>query len=111
MDTLESTGEDVCMSRKRYSAEYRSHLVSLVRAGRTPESLAKEFEPSAPTIRAWVEAANAAEAGGEVVDKDARIRDLERQLEQVKEEREILKKAAAWFAAASGSTRKKGSRS
>ncbi|MCA9490264.1 MAG: transposase [Myxococcales bacterium] len=99
------------MARKTYSAEYRSHLVSLVKAGRTPESLAKEFEPSAPTIRAWVEAARAAEAGGEVVDKDARIKELERKLKQVEEEREILKKAAAWFAAQDGSTRKKGSRS
>ncbi|MCB9688073.1 MAG: transposase [Alphaproteobacteria bacterium] len=82
------------MARKTYSAEYRSHLVSLVKAGRTPESLAKEFEPSAPTIRAWVEAARAAEAGGEVVDKDARIRELERKLKQVEEERKILKNGA-----------------
>jgi len=94
VDTLESTGEDVRMARKTYSAEYRSHLVSLVKAGRTPESLAKEFEPSAPTIRAWVEAARAAEAGGEVVDKDARIRELERKLKQVEEERKILKNGA-----------------
>jgi len=99
------------MPRKTYTAEYRSHLVSLVRQGRSAESLAKEFEPSAPTIRAWVEAATAAEAGGQPVDKDARIRELERELERVKEEREILKKAAAWFAAENGSTRKKGSRS
>jgi transposase len=95
----------------RPRAEFRSHLVSLVKSGRTPESLAREFEPSAPTIRSWVEAARAAEAGGEVVDKDARIRELERRLKQVEEEREILKKAAAWFAAESGSPRKKGSRS
>jgi transposase len=45
------------MARKTYTAEFRSHLVSLVQQGRTPESLAREFEPSAPTIRAWVEAA------------------------------------------------------
>ena len=99
------------MPRKTYTPEFRAHLVSLVKAGRTAESLAREFEPSAPTIRAWVEAADAAAASGEVVDKDARIRELERKLKQVEEEREILKKAAAWFAAESGSTRKKGSRS
>lgn len=99
------------MPRKTYTPEFRAHLVSLVKAGRTPESLAREFEPSAPTIRAWVEAAAQTEAGGGVVDKDARIRELERKLKQVEEEREILKKAAAWFAAESGSTRKKGTRS
>jgi len=29
-------------------------MVELVRAGRSPEELAKEFEPSAQTIRNWV---------------------------------------------------------
>ena len=29
-------------------------MTELVRAGRTPEELAKEFEPSAQTIRNWV---------------------------------------------------------
>ena len=99
------------MARKTYTAEFRSHLVSLVKSGRTPESLAREVEPSAPTIRAWVEAAKEAEAGGQVLDKDARIRELERKLRVAEEEREILKKAAAWFAAETASTRKKGSRS
>jgi transposase len=99
------------MARKTYAAEYRSHLVSLVKSGRTAESLAKEFEPSAPTIRAWVEAAAVAEGGGTVLDKDARIRELERTVKNLEEERTILKKAAAWFAAENVSTRKKGSRS
>lgn len=99
------------MSRKTYPPEFRAHLVSLVRAGRTPESLSREFEPGAPTIRAWVEAAKVAEAGGQVIDKDARIRELERKLREAEEEKEILKNAAAWFAAESASTRKKGSRS
>lgn len=97
------------MARKVYTEEYRSHLVSLVKAGRTPESLAKDFEPSAPTIRKWVEAATAG-AAPEVDDK-ARIKELERENARLREERDILKKAAAWFAAESGSTRKKGSRS
>jgi transposase-like protein len=79
--------------------------------GLDPESLAEEFGPSAPTIEAWVEAARAAEAGGEVVDKDARSKELERKLKQAEEEREIGNKAAAWLAAQDGSARKKGSRS
>jgi len=29
-------------------------MIELVRAGRTPEELAKEFEPSAQAIRNWV---------------------------------------------------------
>ena len=99
------------MARKIYTPEYRAHLVALVRQGRTPESLAREFEPSAPTIRSWVEAANAAENGEAPVDKDERIRELERENAALREEREILKKAAAWFARESDSNRKRGSRS
>jgi transposase len=100
------------MARKTYTAEYKAHLVALVRQGRTPESLSKEFEPSAPTIRGWVrEADEEARGDARPIDKDARIRELERQLAIEREEKEILKKAAAWFAAESGSLPKRGSRS
>ncbi len=34
--------------------EFRRQTVGLVRAGRTPEELAKEFQPSAQSIRTWV---------------------------------------------------------
>ena len=95
------------MPRKTDTTEFKNQIIELVRAGRSPESLARDFEPSAPTIRGWVADASA----GPEVDKDARIRELEKKLAIAEEEREILKKAAAWFAAESASTRKKGSRS
>jgi transposase len=95
------------MPRKTYTPEFKAQLVALVRSGRSPESLAREYEPSAPTIRDWVTSS----IDVPVIDKDARIRELERKLAIAEEEREILKKAAAWFAAESASTRKKGSRS
>ncbi|MGB0513348.1 MAG: transposase, partial [Wenzhouxiangellaceae bacterium] len=41
-------------SRPPYNAEFRRQMIDLVRAGRTPESLAKEFEPTAQSIRNWV---------------------------------------------------------
>jgi transposase len=37
-----------------YAPEFRRQMVELVPAGRTPEKLAKEFEPSAQAIRNWV---------------------------------------------------------
>lgn len=79
------------MPRKFYPAEYREHLVALVRQGRTAESLAREFEPTAQTIRNWVKAANAADAGDAPIDKDARIAELERANAVLREEGEILK--------------------
>jgi transposase len=44
------------MAKKRspYAPEFRRQMIELVRAGRTPEELAKEFEPSAQAIRNWV---------------------------------------------------------
>ena len=42
------------MAKRMYPAAFRQQLVEPVRAGRTVESLAKEFEPRAQTIRNWV---------------------------------------------------------
>jgi transposase len=41
-------------SHARYAPEYRCRMVELVRAGRSPDDLAKEFEPTAQSIRNWV---------------------------------------------------------
>jgi len=46
-------------SRSAYPREFRRRMVELVRAGRTPDSLAKEFEPFAGSISKWVERADA----------------------------------------------------
>ncbi|MFC7633758.1 transposase [Paraburkholderia humisilvae] len=40
--------------RIAYPAEFRAHMVELVRAGRRPEELEKEFEQTAQTIYNWV---------------------------------------------------------
>jgi transposase len=44
-------------SGKRYSAELQQQIVRVVRAGRTPGELAREFEPSEQTIRNWAKQA------------------------------------------------------
>ncbi|WP_281291135.1 hypothetical protein [Paraburkholderia panacisoli] len=36
--------------RTPYAAEFRAHMVELVKARRTPEELAREFEPTAQTF-------------------------------------------------------------
>jgi len=41
-------------TRPPYSPEFRRQIVALVRAGRDPDDLAREFEPTAPSIRHWV---------------------------------------------------------
>ena len=41
-------------TRPPYPAAFRQQMVELVRSGRTPGDLAREFEPSAQAIRTWV---------------------------------------------------------
>lgn len=41
-------------TRKPYPPEFREQMVALVRAGRTPEELSREFEPTAQSIINWV---------------------------------------------------------
>ena len=45
-------------TRPPYPAEFRAEMVRLVRAGRTPGELSREFEPSDQTIRNWVNQAD-----------------------------------------------------
>jgi transposase len=87
--------------RKVYPPEFKRRMVELVRAGRSPEELAKEFEPSANTIRKWATQADIDEglqAEGLTTAERNELRDLRRENKQLKVEREILGKAAAWFA-------------
>src|SRR5512141_1068440 len=96
------------MARKRapYAPEFRRQMIELVRAGRTPEELAKEFEPTAQAIRNWVAQSDRDEGrrddGLTSVEREE-LRRLRRENKQLRIEREILAKAAAWFARETGS--------
>jgi transposase len=91
------------MARKHapYTPEFRRQMIELVRSGRSPENLAKEFEPTAQTIRNWVAQAARDEGhrddGPTTAERDE-INRLRRENRQLKLERDILSKAAAWFA-------------
>lgn len=76
----------------RYTAEFRRQMVELVRAGRKPRQLSQEFGCTAWSIQRWF---NQAEREAGQGDGEARLR---RENRQLKVEREILSKAAAWFA-------------
>jgi len=81
-------------------------MVELVRSGRSPEELAREFEPSSQAIRNWVRQADLDEgrrADGLTTAEREELGRLRRQVKQLQTEREILAKAAAWFARETGS--------
>ena len=92
--------------RKPYPEEFKKKLVALVREGRTPEELARQFEPTAQAIRNCVAQADRDEGrrqDGLTSTEREELQRLRRENERLREEREILKKAAAWFARETGS--------
>ena len=101
-------------THRPYAPEFRQQMVELVQSGRTPEELALEYEPSAGAIRNWV-AQQERDAGrredGLSSDERQELRRLRRENKQLRIERDILKKAAAWFARESDSIPERGSSS
>ena len=101
-------------SRPPYAPEFRQEMVKLVRSGGSPEELAREYEPSSQTIRNWVAQADRDEGrrkDGLTSAEREDLHRLRRENRRLREEREILKKAAAWFARESGSIPSRGSNS
>ena len=101
------------MSKVRlpYPAQFRPQMVELVRAGRTPAELSREFNVTAQSITNCVGQA-AIDSGKPLPGKEGlttvereELARLRRQLRQVQQERDILAKATAWFAGRSGSLR------
>lgn len=94
-------------TRPPYPTVFRQQMIDLVRSGRTPEELAKEFEPTAQTIRNWTQQADrdgGLRHDGLTTAEREELRNLRRENKRLREEREILSKAAAWFALEADST-------
>ena len=98
---------------RAYPEEYRARMVEQVRTGRKPEELAREYEPSAESIRRWAMQAEIDEGDREGLTSEERkeLGRLRRENRELKLEREILKKAAAWFARETGTVPERGSNS
>ena len=95
-------------TRPPYSPEFRRQMADLVRAGRSHEDLAREFEPTAQSIGIWVAQADKLEGRREgmapgltATERDELAR-LRRENRQLRLERDIFSKAAAWFARETG---------
>jgi transposase len=88
-------------TRLPYPPQFRRQMVELAHAGRTPEELAAELEPTAQSIRNWVaqSARNAGRGdGGLTTAERGELNRLRRENRQLRFEREILSKClpGAW---------------
>jgi transposase len=101
-------------TRRPFAEEFKRQMIDLVRAGRSPEELSREFEPTAQSIRNWVLQADRDEGrrkDGLTTAERQEMARLRRELRRVREERDILAKATAWFARETDSKSKKSSSS
>jgi transposase len=89
-------------TRPPYPPEFRAEAVRLLRVtGRTPREVAQELGVSAQSLRNWRRQADL-DAGrrsdGLTTPEQQEVRELRRRLRLAEEERDILKKAVAFFA-------------
>ena len=88
-------------SRPQYPPEFRAEAVRLAKTSGEPIArIAKDLGINAQTLRNWVaqDDVDGGRKAGLTTDERTRLRELERENRKLREEREILRKAAAFFA-------------
>ena len=117
MDIFRLAEKGPLMARKHpraYPADFRLKIVELARAGRGAGELADEFKLARQTVRNWIKQA-ALDAGrrndGLPSAEQEEIARLRKRVRQLETERDILSKAAAWFARETDSIPSKSSNS
>ena len=93
---------NVPKTRPAYPDEFRREAVQMLRAGRTPRELAESLGVSQQTLRNWrrQDQVDRRERGdGLTSDEREELRRLRRENVRLKQERDLLKRAAAFFAA------------
>ena len=97
---------------KRYTPEFRRQMVELHRTGRSFSELAREFGVTSWSIRYWVKQADRDRGkgdGGLTTAEREELTRLRRENRKLLQERDILSKAAAWFANEKPATPKRSS--
>ncbi len=88
-------------THRPYDLEFRTHAVALARTSGLPRArVARDPGRNPETLRLWVKrgAIDAGERAGRTADERAELARLRRENAVLREEREILKQAARFFA-------------
>jgi transposase len=89
--------------KRRFSPEYKAEVVRLCgQSGKSPHSVAVELGLTPSSVKGWVDQAKADAGGGGVGPLTTAEREelstLRREVRTLRQEREILKRAATFFA-------------
>ena len=93
-------------TRPPYTPEFREQMLALAKSGRSVRGLSKEFNVSEQTIRNWLKQTGldtGSRSDGLTTAERDELRRLRSELKRLQQERDILAKAAAWFARETGS--------
>lgn len=86
---------------RAYPPEFRRKIIDLARSGKSSTAIAREFDVGRQTIINWVKQ-DALDAGertdGLTTEERQEMTRLRKRVRELEMERDILKKAAAWFA-------------
>jgi transposase len=89
-------------TRPAYPPEFRREAIQMLRAGRTPKELSDSLGVSEQTLRNWRrqdQVDRHERDDGLTSDERDELRRLRRENARLKQERDLLKRAAAFFAA------------
>jgi transposase-like protein len=87
-------------ARRKFSPEFKAEAVQMVHDSRGKiAQVARELNIHDSSLGNWVRRAEEEAAGAPTAQERAEIRDLKRELERVRRERDILGKAVAYFSA------------
>jgi len=101
VDTFRKERMSTMPKKRKYTPEYRAEAVRLVGIGdRSVSEVARDLGISMQTLWQWVEQAKVEDARPEELTTTEReeLKQLRREVARLREEREILKKATAFFA-------------
>ncbi len=105
-DIMESVGKKRSRPRRAFSSEFKAEIVELCQRGdRTVGQVARDFDLTETAVRQWVKQAEldtGARSDGLTSDERAELARLRRRVAELELEKEILKKAAVFFARETG---------